>query len=82
MEVTVAPGVTVQITVDQEAIVRQGVAGITHPKGPPPTNLLFLLGPSYWCFSNFPNYYQSVEDQVCRAYPKPNSIHLSIQNGD
>lgn len=52
------------------------------PQRAPPTNLLFLLGPSYWCFSNFPNYYQSVEDQVCRAYPKPNSIHLSIQNGD
>lgn len=58
-----------------------GVAGITYPEGPP-TNLLFLLGPSYWCFYNFSNYYQSVEDQVCIAYSKPTSIHLSIQNGD
>lgn len=81
MEVIVAPGVTAQITVDQEAIVRHGVAGITYPEGPP-TNLLFLLGPSYWCFYNFPNYYQLVEDQVCRTYSKPTSIHLSIQNGD
>lgn len=36
MEVIVAPGVTAQITVDQEAIVRHGVAGITYPEGPPP----------------------------------------------
>lgn len=46
MEVTVAPGVTAQITVDQEADSERRRAGITYPQGPP-TNLLFLLGPSY-----------------------------------
>lgn len=46
MEVTVAPEVTAQITVAQGADSEIRRAGITYPEGPP-TNPLFLLGPSY-----------------------------------